>query len=282
MNINESDIIHVHIFDPSERNFFYKPKANEKSELHIYSCKDKDGCDAYKKGQCINVGNVFGEKCAVGSKKIIQGSTRRAKKFYDQIRGWKECYSDVYKKLNPAPKKITKVSGGYMLPYVFMSMNESVPFARKSSAFVSGKPFLADEDMTKENILNICSFRPQAIFGGEISKYQKESVPKFIYDLKQCYPKLYSMAFDGSEVAESKLKNINFVGRKAFLKTLKPNIKIKEFTWDGEKLKVENKKFMSFEPIKWESCYCEFKPNDDSVVKVESNEWVTDETVFAD
>lgn len=280
------NVIHVHIFEPHKPSLFCKGKKSEPSQLHIYTCEHKESCDAYKNGTCINVGNVFGARCPVGKKSVSRGFTARARKYYDQIVQWKETYKDAYHKLNSAPKRVTKVYGGWMLPYSHMAMNEDAPFKTKEGFFSSGCPFVTDEDMTKETIDSILGFTPYAMMGGAISSYHKEVIPKFIHDFKVNYPSQFNEFMADRESVKKVIGNMDYVGRKAFLKTIKTGVKVKLGTnywdWDGKKISRKDVKTMIFEPCTWESCHTEYVPDDKATVKITSNDQVDNKTLFAD
>lgn len=278
-------IIHVHIWDPSCKSIFHKPKQTDRGELHIYKCKNTEGCDAFKKGQCINAGNVFGEWCPNGSRSNLKSCTMRAKAYRSQIDEWKERYKNELNALKSAPKKITKVHGGWMMPYAHMSNNEKVPFKSKGGFMASGCTFMEDNHMNKENMLSILDFRPQALMGGEIKSYQKESVPKFVFDFNAEYPEIFAELLGDSDKAKEILSSMNFVGRKAYLKTIAHGevvISKRKWLWDGEKLSITDSDFMIFEPVKWDSCFASFTPKDDSTIEITDNCQVTSETKFAD
>jgi len=281
-----NEIIHVHIYEPHRGSIFGKTPKNERSQLHIYTCEQKDKCDAYKRGQCINVGNVFGSRCPIGKVSKSSGLTQRAQKYCSQINEWQERYKEFYSALDSAPKRITKVAEGWMLPYSFMDMNESIPFKAHGGAFVKGCAFLSDEDFNEDIFNRILNYKPIAMMGGEIKDYQKNVVPKFLHDFKVNYPKEFERLSEDSEIAKAAMENLNFVGRMAYLKTIKPDVEVTIssdiWQWDGEKITRTDVKFMIFEPCKWESCYAEFKPSDKAIVKITSNDQVCDKTVFAD
>ena len=282
-----SEVIYVHIYEPHKPSLFGKGKKTEKSQLHVYTCDNCTDCDAYKKGQCINVGNVFGARCPIGKKSVSNGYTPRANAYYDQIRGWKEKYKDTYHKLDSAPKRITKVPTGWMLPYSYMAMNESVPFKSKESLFSGGCPFLLDEDMNADVISSILSFRPQAMMGGEIKSYQQESVAKFIKDFSDNYPDEFNNVASGIERVNLILESYDYKGRKAYLKTVKAGVRVKVskndyWDWDGEKIYKEDVKFMIFQPVSWSGCYASFTPDDKATIEITDNNQVTVDTKFAD
>lgn len=282
-------IIHVHIWDASKPHFFYKVKKSERSELHIYKCSNTEGCDAFKNGQCINVGNVFGERCPNGSRLTKKSVTVRANSHSGQVQGWKDTYKEHYNALNPAPKKITRVTGGWMMPYDHITQNKLVPFKSQGGLMLGGCSFLSEDEMTKENMISIINNRPQAAMGGEISSYQNKIVPKFIFDFKSCYPDIFNELLGDNEKAKAILESMDFVGRVAYIKTVKPG-SILKFThttmhWDGKKLTKKDSKMSAFDVLnesEFDSAYFEYVPKDTAKVKITDNNQVYSETRFAD
>jgi len=170
------------------------------------------------------------------------------------------------------------------LPYSFMDMNERLPFAQHSYAFVTGKPFLKSEDFTEDAIHSICIFRPMAMMGGEITDYQKKSVPKFVYDLKTSYPEIYSKAVAKYQYIAEIAAAYSFIGRKALIKTMPPGMLTIErhgtWEWDGERL-ISNDYKGSFFPFDGEITTF-VTPSDKAVFVITDNSQVSETTEFVD
>lgn len=281
--MNDNDIIHVHIWEPHKGGLFGKVKKTEKAEMHIYTCPKASECEVYSKGECINVGNVFGAKCHVGRKHVITGYSQKARKYYTTIYEWKDEYKRAYNALKSAPKMITRIPGGWFLPYNHMGSG-IIGWNGDHPCFKGGAPFL--EDITKEHFNTILEYKPRSIFGDEMVSYQKETVPKFIKDFNDKYPEKFKEVSEGNIMVSEVLKDYNYVGRKAYLITLKPGVDVKLGTgvwhWDGKKISKRNNHFMLFEPTEWESCYAEFTPKHTATVKITSNDQVCDTTRLAD
>jgi len=282
--MNDKNIIHVSIYDPTSGNFLFKQKANEKSVLTIFSCSDSNSCDAFKNGTCINVGNAFGSKCPIGKATKQRGYTKRANGFYKQIKGWKEKYSQTLNALKSAPQRITNVPGGWMFPYSFINLSEKIPFQSTGGLFSNGTPFITNDVLNSNIIKNILSQRPQAMMGGEITDYRKKVVPKIIMDIKEYYPDLFNDIPD--DFISTFIDSYSYKGRTAYIHTIKPNVNVTiskdVWFWDGRKLSSTNRKFMIFEPCKWEKCYAEFTPKAGETIKIESNDQVISTTKFSD
>lgn len=146
------------------------------------------------------------------------------------------------------------------------------------------------DDFTVELIRDICSFRPQAIMGGEIRSYQKEVVPRFIAHLKEVLPGKYEEFIKAYPEFD---KEIDHVGRKALLKTINPSyVHYKsrnypnlnsDWYWDGEQLKYVSGYVSSFSVAKnYDIGEISLVPTDKTVVKIEDNKQVNSDTVFLD
>lgn len=163
-------------------------KQSERAIATRYYCSAND-CPLLKIGKCIHVQPLG--VCKYGSVSTTQTSTKRAKKYHSELSELENEKREFPKATSYYSKDIVKIDDYYYLPYAHMTMCESVPFVSHSNLFLSGTPFLHEDDFNVENIIKLVKFRPQAFFGGEILSYQKESVPAFLLNLKTKFPKLY-------------------------------------------------------------------------------------------
>lgn len=284
MTINNYEVVHFHVFDPS--NSLFKQSKNERACAYIISCNNKDNCDLYKVGQCTRAGS-FIEQCPYGKNNRIDGYSRRASNFYSWIKNIKEQYKDVESLITPS-KKMCKIGEYIYLPYSFINYESKLPFLGVSSFLSNGNRFLSIKDFNIGNIIEIVNHRPQAMMGGEIKDYQKEEVPKFIKHLSEKFPELYDKLSEVCERAKEILKEYSYIGRSAYLKTTNPNFAIKnkgktdEWFWNGDNITCKYFNGL-FNPIeKFESVVVTVKPNDLSVIKIIDNAQVNDNTVFVD
>lgn len=82
------------------------------------------------------------------------------------------------------------------------------------------------------------------MFGGEIESYQKKAVPQFCYQLKRNIPDLYQQVVEIYPEIQNLIENINYVGKKAKVKTLLPGkVKLSSdiLDWNGDMLKAMRK-----------------------------------------
>lgn len=124
--------------------------------------------------------------------------------------------------------------------------------------------------------------KPYAMVGGEIESYQKKAVPQFCYQLKRNIPDLYQQVVEIYPEIQNLIENINYVGKKAKVKTLLPGkVKLSSdiLDWNGDMLKAKGKQ------ISWWGLHDEevtIIPDDNTVVEICDNETVMDETVLID
>lgn len=279
------------VYDPSGPSLF-KSSKNEPAKCTVYFCEKADTCPLLKVGQCINYG-ILGPKCPHGYLSQETGYSRRAKNFRSWINDRTEKWKDYKRIKGYATKKLACVGDWIYLPYAHMDMNESVPFKGHSAAFVTGSPFLKPEDFTIENIEKIVNFRPHALFGGEITDYQRKEVPLFLLHLQESYPHLYKQLIEihPEYITRYAIEKRKSVGRKALLKTTNPaevTVHKEKFQWDGKQLKSKTYRplFLNVNDINGREAIEEMEtiitPTDTTAIIIENESQVTEKTVFVD
>lgn len=278
MKYTEKKVVHFNMYDPT--NSLFKGKKNEKAQYQITECSNPD-CVLLKKTKCTTTGS-FGNRCPYGTKKRKTGFTQRAMSYYDWISDAREKYDGI--PFLEHENKVLHVIGEYIyLPYNLMAPEMFTNGALKNQELWEGK-FLKLEHFTPSAILEILSYRPKAMMGGEIESYQKEQIPKFITHLSEKLPDLLEMF--SKVYHDCKLNIISNIGRKAILQTLNPNegtftdIHHAQWVWDGEFLTSFNSKanFMLTTDIS----EVRIKPKSRIEVKITDNNQVNTETEFID
>lgn len=169
-------------------------KKSDKAYVLQYYCNKTD-CPLLAKGQCINV-DVF-KRCIYGKVTRVDGWTERAKKYRSFIKEWREK-EEQYQIEEPKQRRVTYIGDYVWLPYSHINMQDrrdGLVFESYSHIFSSGEPcFMRRSGFTPEAVVKIAEFRPQAVFGGEITAYAKEIVPKFLSDLMEVDPSLFARA----------------------------------------------------------------------------------------
>lgn len=277
----KTKVINAVVTDPASIGY-----KKDRAECELIKCSHSDKCDLYKKGQCSFVSTMGWERCPYGTVQREQGFTAKSGKYQTWINSKEEEYSDVLRKLKGHSQYIAKVGDYVFLPYSFITLNESVPFLKHSSAFVKGLPFLHKDQFTMKVVKNICEFKPQALMGGEIKDYQKKSVPLFLKHLSESMPGFFSQLILEYPRAAKVVESFSNIGRKALIKTLTPNVGIfiesgkYKWTWNGTYL--ISKDYNSFLlPIN-DVIEHRIEPSDRSAIKVTDEGQVNSSTVFLD
>lgn len=273
-------IITAHIYKPHLAVF--KSMKNDRAECQAVNCEGFEKCGLYARGECCWLGSLGWNRCPYGSYNKEVGMTRKSSKYYSWISEREKRYADVLDKLRSASDVMAIVGDFIYLPYAHMTMNENIPFQEKSGFFLKGDCLLPRADFTIKNITSMCLFRPQAIFGGEITSYQIEQVPKFIKHLSEIMPEMYKELCEA--LPELKKVSLSNVGRKAYLFTLSPNAGKfvdchgGEWLWDGTYLTSNNSKASFMLVGKFTEL--RIKPDDNPVVTITDENQVNDKTEF--
>ncbi len=259
-------------------------------EASIVYCDRYETCSYFKNNQCLNVRAPFSNRCKYGKVNNVRGYTSRAAKHYEFKREWEN--HEKYNKLNYPSRKLGLIGDIVVFPYphVRIKENEGGNLIVDGPGFGSDISFISYEKFTIDIINKLCTFRPQAMMGGEITRYQKEIIPLFLAHLKEILPDKYS---ELTEKYKTITNEINYVGRKALLKTINPSTVRYEsrqypqlnelWDWDGETLTRKSGYVSSFNITKdYEIQEIKIKPSDKSIVKISSNEQVTENTIFLD
>ncbi|WP_110931057.1 hypothetical protein [Paenibacillus bouchesdurhonensis] len=281
----DKETIHVGLYG-GKGLFGGKEKPLEASVIH---CDKHSKCSYYNNNQCLRVRSFGGMGCKFGRNTTHTGYTSRARKYGEFKAQWQghECYG----KLNYPPRKLGLVNGYVVFPYPHIKISEEEGYEVESPfLFASDGAFIQERYFTVELIRKICLFRPQAVFGGEITDYQKKIVPLFLSHLKEVMPEKYQ---EYIQTYPSEEQSISYVGRRAKLKTVAPskvNYESSQYpqfneawNWDGERLIYESGNLSGFKVIKdYTIETLSIIPGDQSIITITSNDQVTDKTVFVD
>lgn len=253
-------------------------KKKESSEATQIICSAYDKCELYAKGRCVCRGfNLFSwDNCKFGKVKTISGPTRRAKSFSTFQRVHKE--TDTYEKVKaPEDQKLFKTNSYVGMKLSYVGYSEENNCLTDPSFTSGGWIYVKEEDFTNDFIHHVCTFEPRAMMSGVIKSYQQEAVPEFLYQLKSYLPDIYNRF--AQEYPEFNVKEVNYVGKKAYVKTLRKGCVIKGFTFDGECLYNPNY-HISFFFIDNAQTEVKVKVTDDMVVEITDNSQVDAHTKF--
>ena len=278
MEPSKKEIIDVHLYDPSGFSIFKKNKRDF-SFAEIFYCSNKDACSIFKEGGCVkrDLKGLGGRgSCPYGTSEKIKGFTTSASKFYTWLENIKTTYKEYLFTLNAPKAKVFSVGDYYYIPYLTLSWCWGSRFKD-----LFHDRFIKKTDLTVEVLMEILTYRPQAIMGGEISDYQMKDVPNLIKSVVRYSPELADLI--GQTGLKIDLSHPSNVGRKAILQTLNPDVEVTikkdRFFWDGKTLKALSKiSVMNFLPGNWE---CVLTPNENIEVIVENEGQVNENTEFS-
>lgn len=270
--------INLTCYDPN--NSFFKAGRSERERYTLYSCCNTENCKAHKNGKCILLNGLYGQRCPYGHRQSEEGYTKASRKCGELVNKAKEQHKDVYYALKPIEYPC------FIGEYVYLNL----PWLINYENSIRGKDFffsdglIRKENFTPEFVVELIKFRPRALMGGVIAEYQNKHVPNFVRQLRQRMPEMYvEVQKIYPEIDEiGILKNMNFVGKRALVKTLLPckvglcgHVHVAE--WDGNVIKTNGKE------LGWllnGSEVVTIEPTDNTYVEVIDNNSVTENTVF--
>lgn len=258
-------------------------------EASVISCDKHESCSFFKEGKCLNV-RGFGGGCKFGSVQNVKGYTSRARKYHEFKSKWKG--HDSYGRLSRPSDKLGVIDNYVVFNYPYVRIvkteNGNYKVTEDGPGFGHSVSFIDLEKFNSDLIYKLCTFKPQALMGGTITSYKEEVVPKFLAHLHEVMPEKYDH-FIGAY--KQFAKPIDYVGRKALLRTLAPSVveyrsdRYPEFNekwmWDGEYLTYKDGYVNSFNIAKnAEIEEIKIKPSEDTEIVVTNNDQVNEITVF--
>ena len=274
--MNNYEPINLTYYNPC--NSLFKADRSDRERVTLYTCCNKDNCDAYKRGKCVMMNGLWGHKCPYGQKRSETGFTKAAKNCGKLIREYKDKYESVVY----AAKNLEFVC--YIGDYVFLNLPHLINYVNpiRDRSFFIDEDIIKKDDFTPEFVVEIIKFKPYALMGGEITSYQANEVPKFCTHLKRHMPEMYERVKAIYPEVDKYIKDINYIGKYAKVKTLLPGkvgISIYNCEWDGNVIRGTGKGLGIFDLKDAEVI---INPNDDTYVKIADNTTVTEETEFRD
>lgn len=286
--MSDQTLIYAYVSDPS--NSMFKSNRNDKAKCTVIHCDNTANCDLFKRGECLRL-KMAESRCPYGRKNTETGFTKKAAGYHKWRRDRQEKYKDVLSTLKSPSDMLARIGDYVYLPYAHMNMCENVPFGNHGGFMRNGDNYLHIDSFTPEIISKIIWNHPQALFGGEITSYQKESVPRFVAHLRERMPELFKSVceFD-SHIAARFSKPISAIGRKALLSSLRPgvvitkyhdssNLKTQHWTWDGTNL-VSTDTSLSFAVVEYDEITITITPKPGVAVEITDNDQVDENTVF--
>lgn len=248
-------------------------------EAEITYCDKCDKCSFYKNKTCFNAGR-FKANCKIGRKERVIGYTSRANKYYEFKRNWEK--DEYYNKLKEPNTTIGIVEDTIILNLELIKISDDMVVEEDVGFGKAGLIYIPLQKFTNDIIKKICDIRPRTVFDNvPIKKYYEEIVPRFLYELKINYEDIYNRFIN--EYPEYD-KEPNFVGRKAYIYSLKDNIEIvdrkgKFIKKDGY---LTGNYQSSFLPFDTKEAEIKIKINDKMICEITDNSQVDENTKFND
>ena len=260
---------------------------------YIY-CEHCNECSLYKEGKCFNVTTPFGSYCSLGRVSKVDYGTKQSRKFYEadaKVRNDKKYHALEY----PSKNNIYLYTVGdkicLTLPYAHIKYNEETDefsIDDRSSFFNSAFVAIPLDKFTNERIYKICKAQPRTLFDYTVIKdYAEKVVPEFIIQLKSSLPEKYEEFIDEHPEYRKDFKDINFVGKTAYLSTCSkdPNIIYKDtlgnnFHFLNDKTLVCEEYRSAFLPFNGSGTRMDLRLTEKMTYKITDNNQVLETTKF--
>lgn len=258
------------------------PRGNNKQWVEYVTCEKTEKCPLYQEGKCACFRYLIGDNqtCPNGKWNRLEGYTNRARKSTDFATKARKDYAPTATEYT---NKLCLVADYVYLPLPYLT-GCRYEFKGVEDGRVVNKRFVKTDDFNEDLIEELVKFVPYAWFGGAITDYQNEHIPKFVQQLKEEMPVSYAMWAKKYPDTASKFKDVSPVGRTAYINTL-PDGKIHGWVKSGNTLTNDNYadtfffkgSFGSKKPLK-----VTVEITDDMVAEVTKSMAVDENTKFVD
>lgn len=267
-----SNVINVTMF--GGKPIFGKGRETKK-EVVVSSCEFANSCPALKAGRC-SAFNPRMYKCKNHKGETVTGYTSKAAKYHSFIREWKD--HEKYEAVENTLKRFEHIGDNKIrisLPHI--DVERALAGGSNGYDVVSSKriEYFNKEEITAESLKRVMEAYSSPLLGGKLEN--KEEKEEMLLAIKEVDPKLYSdyMKLSGYE--------INYVGKNAYLKTIKPNTKLTgDWFWDGTYMKKDKRTDVDCFAIKGlaKGTQVSFIPEDDALIEIKDVSWIVDTTKF--
>lgn len=206
-------------------------------------CDRSERCSYYQSGKCLRCRSFLAPSCKFGKNNVIKGYTSRAHKY--RLFKNEHQNDEVYSKLEYPTERVGVMGDTLYINYQYGTVRKRRDTDEKWIKDVDGyiietgcyksSVFIPLKEVTNTLLYAIFSNEPRAMLGGLIGDYQKKIVPDIIQSLKRVAPEIHKNFIKEYPQYD---KEPNYVGKKVFVNSLKPNTKFKvndkEWVFDGE------------------------------------------------
>ena len=282
----ENNHINVNIYGMATR------KAPARAE-YLY-CENCEQCSLYKEKKCFGVTTFLGRRCPFSHISSVNlGCTTRSAKY---VEGKNKVNADpMHSHLSYPTEKIYIYTCGNTillnLPFIQIKKDSegNLSIDDTTSLFDLGNIVATTkEKLTNKVLNNICSSVPRTFFeNSPIKSYKTDDIPNFLIQLKRLLPDVYERFVEEYPEYNKSFKDINFVGRKAYLSTCCPDPKIVYKDRNGNEFHFMNEKTIycttyhsAFIPFGGKECNLTMKVTEDMTVTITDNNQVLETTRF--
>ena len=257
----------------------FKGVREKPLEAEITYCDKCEQCTFYKNGTCFNAGRGKANG-KIGKKEIIRGYTSRANKYYEFKRTYEN--DERYNLLKEPNSKIGIVDDIVILNLQYIKINENMKIEEDVILGNDELVYIPLNEFNNDIIKRICDIKPRTLFNdGYIKSYYEEIIPRFLYELKTDFKDIYDRFINEYPEYE---KEFNFIGRKAYIYSLKDETEIvdKNSTFlkkDGYLVGNYKSLFLPFGATEAE---IKIKINDKMICEITDNSQVDENTKFND
>lgn len=277
-------LIDYRLFDPRRPSLF-KTKANERAEFRRLFCCGSDRCQLFAIGSCT-MWRLFGPPCPYGKFQFESGPTKRSVKISEWVGTRKEMVKGM-SQLDSAGTKMYEIGDYIFFPYPHWTLADNVSLEKNERATLigGGIEYIPRERFTIDFFQKIVVGRPRALFGGEITSYQRDVIPSIVLHLSESFPEIFVEWEAKYPDTASRFAVKNYIGRSAIITTLPVGTVIPhkdgEMVWNGEVLIVSNYESV-FLPVDAETAQLTITPKPGANIKITRNEQVGPDTKFID
>ncbi|MFR3783754.1 MAG: hypothetical protein ACLTXR_08410 [Clostridia bacterium] len=254
-------------------------------EAEMTYCDKYKNCSFYKQGKCFSAGR-WQQNCKFGKKVRQKGYTSRALKYNDFRDKYRK--DECYNKLDEPNNTIGKIEDTFVINVRYLHEKEGGGYEIETNIFSHPLIYINENDFKNELISLICDGKPRTFVDNAVIKdYQEKTVPRFLYELKTEFTDIYNRFI--TQYPEYREKQLNFIGRIAYIYSLRDGIELKsnysdgaKFVKEGEYLKSTTNYNGSFMPFNAKEADIRLKIDKKMSVKITDNSMVDENTIFKD
>lgn len=261
------NLIDIKIYGDGSRKYPYEVKA--------ISCDRANECSLYKDGRCLRVPGILCPLCCVGTSRIIDRSTKYAKRCHDMLEKYRE--HDKHNKLKRPLYQYIGLVGDDVLINIPHVRIERDTYNITDPGFGDNIIIIPREKFTPEYVVRLLKFCPHSFSGSPIHEYKEKVVKIALRQIKELMPKLYQKVIE--IYPESANWSVDYIGRWAYLTTCNRECTYQGFKFDGDYLVRDDWK-SAFLPFDAKSAEVKIKATSDMRVQITDNNQVLETTKF--